>query len=103
MIVKLKEIYEVKGNSAHPGMTAYRKKFQSRDVFVNPTHVVCIREDYNYKGTLSESDCSSDIDMSAGYTRIYMNRGQSGIDLVVEGTPSQVERLLHSGRELLHG
>jgi len=103
MIVRLKEIYEVKGGNAHPGMTAYKKKFQSRDVFVNPTHVVCIREDYNYRGMLSESDCSTDVDVTANYTRVYMNRGQSGIDLVVEGTPSQVERVLYAGRELLHG
>ena len=103
MIVRFKEIYEVKGGSTHPGMTAYKKKFQTRDVFVNPSHVVCIREDHAYGGMLTEADCSAEIDAAASYTRVYMNRGQSGIDLVVEGTPSQVEKTLQMGKELLYG
>ena len=103
MVVKLKEIYEARsGNTSVGSNTPFRKRFDSRDVYVNPGHVVCLREEEAFKRVLVESDHDMTIDIGASFTRVFLDRGQSGIDLVVEGNPSEIEqRLGQSG--VLHG
>ena len=96
MIVKLTEIYETgKGHSA--------PAYSYREVFVNPEHIVCLREDEKYKRLLMENHLG-ELNKSQAFTRIYMNRGQSGIDVVVIGEPSYVqEKLGLAVKQLLRG
>jgi len=103
MVIKLKEIYEARSGSTSVGSnTPFRKRFNSRDVYVNPGHVVCLRAEETFKRVLTESDCANTIDTGTSFTRVFLDRGQSGIDLVVEGSPSEIEqRLGQSG--VLHG
>ena len=103
MVIKLKEIYEARsGNTSMGSNTPFRKRFSSRDVYVNPGHVVCLREEETFKRVLLESDCADTIDTGVSFTRVFLDRGQTGIDLVVEGTPGEIEKRLGQ-RGLLHG
>ena len=75
-----------------------------REVFVNPEHVVMIREerriqDLNERGMLSEG-----LDVSHRFSKLTINRGQSGTEIVVIGAPDTVEtKLQNSAKQLLRG
>ena len=78
-------------------------KYSFREIFVNPEHIVCLREDEKYKRLLQENQLG-ELNKSQTFTKVYMNRGQSGIDVVVVGDPSHVqEKLGLDTKQLLRG
>ena len=91
MIIKLVEIFENSGSSnrAH---TSY----SLREVFINPDHVVCLREDLSMKRKREADFLPEDMNPSQQYTKVSLNRGHSGIDLVVVGPPTAIEGKLRS-------
>jgi len=104
MVIKLREIYEARSrNSSRLSSTPHRKVFEVRDIYVNPGHVVCLREEDTFSRLLLEADVPDSVDSSATFTRVVLDRGQSGIDLVVEGTPLEIEKKMKAGGGLLHG
>ena len=88
MIVGLVEIIEP--------LTA--EAYQLREVFVNSSHIVCLREELN----INNKKLPAGMDLAQRYTRVYMNRGQVGIDFVVVGPPEMVEKKLNK-KQLLRG
>lgn len=100
MVVKLIEIF--RHNRLAEGKLATRQ-YALREIFINPEHVVYLREDETYKKILEEGFLE-DIDDRQAFTKIYLNRGQMGIDLVVVGSPSIVqEKLGLNKQQLLKG
>ena len=105
MIIKFTEVYEnsrstTRGIPANP----HQRYFDARTVFVNPQHVVCVREEPNMARLINENQHSKGINPQANFTRIFLNRGQTGIDVVVEGTPSAVQEQLQGAPSgVLHG
>ena len=100
MVVELVEAYRydkmAEGKLSQP-------KYALRQVFINPEHVVFLREDIFYKKVLKEG-YFKDMDLRQSFTKIYMNRGQMGIDLVVVGSSSIVqEKLGLNKQQLLKG
>lgn len=78
--------------------------FSLREVFVNPSHVVSLREDGFMKQHLKEGKLPTDLDGRQSFTKITLNKGATGQELVVIGLPSLVESKLKGGsKELLHG
>ncbi len=75
-----------------------------REIFVNPEHVVCLREDYHTLTLLKEGRLPDNLDNRQKFTRVQMNRGSTGLDIVVVGSPSVVEQKLNiSTKTLLKG
>ena len=75
-----------------------------REIFVNPEHVVCLREDQHTLQLLEEGKLPNDLDNRQKFTRVQMNRGTTGLDIVVVGCPSIVEQKLNiSTKTLLKG
>ena len=106
MLVVLTEVKETSRSSRLE--TAERTKvYTLREVSVNPTHVVCLREDDSMKRQLQEGLLPPDLDTRQRFTRVFMERGQSGIDLIVVGSPDQIRQKIYEnareGRELLKG
>ena len=100
MVVKLIEIF--RHNRLSEGKLATRQ-YALREIFINPEHVVYLREDETYKKILEEGILEDIVDRQA-FTKIYLNRGQMGIDLVVVGSPSIVqEKLGLNKQQLLKG
>ena len=92
MLVKLIEIYNKRTfASKDSGRT---EEFSLREVLVNPEHVVCIRENDSLKTRLSETELGKDIHPAEGFTKIYINRGQSGLDLDVVGSLNSIQSKL---------
>jgi hypothetical protein len=75
MLVKLIEVYSKNTYASNA----------DGEVFVNPEHVVCMRENDNLKTRLSETPLGQEIHSAEGFTKLYINRGQSGLDLDVVG------------------
>jgi hypothetical protein len=101
MTIKLTEIYEHK--NAQMGAVPYQKMFKTREVYVNPVHVVCLRADDLVLRTLQEN--ADPLARHKEFTRVFINRGHAGIDLTVVGHPSQIEEAFTSAtqKQLLKG
>ena len=100
MVVKLVEVF--RKNKLSEGKLSI-KKHALREIFINPEHVVCLREDENYK-TMLEEGFFEDMDNRQTFTKIYLKRGQMGIDLVVVGSPDTIqEKLGLKKKQLLKG
>ena len=105
MLVVLTEVKE-RSTSRH-GTAERTKAYSLREVSVNPSHVVCLREDDSMKRQLQEGLLPPDLDTRQRFTRVFMERGQSGIDLIVVGSPDQIRHKIYEnasqGKELLRG
>ena len=81
-----------------------RDDFSLREVFINPNHVISLREDGFMKRNLKEGKLPTDLDLRQDFTKITLNKGTSGQELIVVGTPTLVENKLNGGtKELLRG
>ncbi len=71
-----------------------------REVYVNPEYVVMLRPSVKeYSASLPEG-----LHSEQEYTTIYMNRGQSGVEITVVGAPEAIkEKLGRAKKGLLKG
>ena len=102
MIIKLTEVIKT---SKFTGEGTLREPYILRQVYINPQHVVCLREDEHYKQLLAEGRLIEGLDETQSFTKIYLNRGQAGIDLTVIGPPTSIQEKLglKSEKQLLRG
>lgn len=81
-----------------------QRRYNLREIFVNPKHVVAVRPDERMKSLLSEGYLPEDMDKRQGFSKVHMDRGQSGIDLTVVGEAGIVSQKLGlTQKELLKG
>ena len=104
MIIRLVEIKETTKATAGHGLG---NQYSLEEIFINPKHVVCLRADEGFSNKLQAGVLPEGLDTRQKFTRIYLNRGQSGIDVIVVGDPESVEAKLmekkQSGKTLLRG
>jgi len=96
MLVRLIEIYNKRTFATQTDGKV--EEYSLREVFVNPEHVVCLRENDSLKVRISDTMLGQEIHPSEGFTKVYINRGQSGLDLDVVGDLSAVRNKLHGGK-----
>ena len=96
MVIKLVEVCK----TTEFGMS---NKYALREIFINPEHVVCLRSDDVTRQRLQENKLPQELDERQEFTRIQLNRGHNGLDVVVVGNPSTVERKLQTARQVLRG
>ena len=91
-MTKLVEVYKTLG------------KFHLREVYVNPKHVVAMRQDDRMLANLNEGLLPSQLNESQAFTKLYVDRGNTGIDITVVGDLANVkDRLGLENRSLLRG
>ena len=96
MNIKLAEVYNMGIGS--------ESNFSLRSIYINPSHVICLREDLNIKRSLHEGKLPSGLDDRQEFTKITINKGNYGQDIVVVGTVEEIQKkLLIDRRELLRG
>lgn len=110
-MVNLVEIYENKlALEGKQRLGGEAKKFYSlRDISINPDHIISMREDVTLVSLLSESKSNfrgvvfpPELDARQKFTRICLQRGNFGWDLIVVGGLGQVrEKLDRSQRKTL--
>ena len=81
-----------------------QRRYNRREIFINPKHVVAIRPDNRMSKLLNEGYLPEDMDKRQGFTKVYLDRGQTGIDLTVVGEAGIVSgKLGITQKELLRG
>jgi len=106
LLVKFVEIYSVSSSftSLNEGSRSEKPTLSLRAAYVNPEHVVCIREDSAIEKKISASLLSRELDPRQEFTKIFINRGQSGFDMTVVGSLSAVqEKLNGQAKNVLRG
>jgi len=94
--IKFVEVY-------NSGSGTGRHQYSLRSVYVNPSHVVCLREDPDTSRLLEEGRLG-ELDQRQSFTRISINKGTYGQDIVVVGPVDEVyKKLDFDKRQLLKG
>ena len=99
MILKLREVYRERSlNKGRTGPT-----WSTREVFVNTKHIVMIRPNIDMSRRLQEG-LIPDLEKGTDFCTLSLDRGQSGTDVIVVGSLSELESTVFTaGRELLNG
>jgi hypothetical protein len=100
-MIKLIEVCE---SNRYTGSNA-AKQYSLREVFINPEHIVCIREDGQITRSLKEGNLPDGLDDRTRFSRLHLNRGQNGLDITVVGDPSLIREKvgIDNKRSLLKG
>ena len=96
MLVKLTEV-------THNSVLTTGTEYILREVFVNPEHVVMIREEARMQKLNEQGALPSDLSNAHRFTKLTINRGHTGTEIVVVGAPDIVERSLNQNKQLLRG
>lgn len=96
MLVRLTEVCQ----NTYTVPTA--EDYTLREVFINPEHVVMIREESRMVKLNEEGKLPQNLDGNHRFTRLTINRGHTGTDIVVVGAPDIIERNLNK-KKLLRG
>jgi len=98
MLIKLTEVCI---NSA----VTSAQSFTLREVFINPEHIIMIREDAYTKTLNEKTKAHRDLEEIEGFSKLTINRGHSGTEIVVVGTPELVKKKLNlsHSKQLLQG
>ena len=93
MLVKLTEICQ------RNTLTSSKQEYTLRDVFVNPEHVIMIREDAHLSRLNENNSLLPDMNSDHKFTKLTINRGQTGTEIVVVGEP----QLVQQNKQLIKG
>ena len=98
MILKLREVYRERGlTKGRPGPV-----WSTREVFINTEHIVMIRPNDIMASRLDEGLITG-VKKRAQFCTISINKGQSGADITVVGSLSELEESVSSAGRLLRG
>ena len=99
MNVQLVEIFD-----RNEGNTERGQAYSVRTIYINPTHVVCIRESYDMSTLLKEGRLPAELDTRQEFTTLSLNKGTYGQDVIVIGSVNEIHKKLHKNqRHLLQG
>ena len=96
MLVKLTEV-------CSNGAVTTNKLYSLREIFVNPEHVIMIREEKRMKELNENGKVAAGLDQNHQFSKLTINRGQAGTEIVVVGSPEVVETTLKKNKQLLRG
>tara|TARA_R110002124_G_scaffold133789_1_gene296328 strand:+ start:439 stop:714 length:276 start_codon:yes stop_codon:yes gene_type:complete len=78
--------------------------YMLREVYVNPKHIVAMRQDDRMTSVLKEGKLPDQLDQRQDFTKLYVDRGNTGIDITVVGDLNTIkEKLGLDNRSLLKG
>jgi len=96
MLVKLTEV-------CTNGAVTTQKLYSLREVFINPEHVVMIREEKRIKELNERDKVATGLNEEHQFSKLVINRGQAGTEIIVVGSPEVIENTLNSSKQLLRG
>tara|TARA_R110000824_G_scaffold299654_1_gene487705 strand:- start:266 stop:577 length:312 start_codon:yes stop_codon:yes gene_type:complete len=103
MVVELVEIYQDKV-AAFNSKDGATQEYSLREVFINPEHVVMLRPNNSFVNKEKTISLPEGLHLEQQYTTIYMNRGHSGIEIIVVGSPNLIEEKFRTAsKRLLKG
>lgn len=96
MLVKLTEV-------CGTGAVTSGRKYSLREVFVNPEHVVMVREEHQMKNLNEQGMLTEGLSRDHRFSKITIDKGTTGTDIVVIGDPNTVETALNKRSYILKG
>ena len=97
MLIKLTEV-------CPNGAVTTQEQYTLREILVNPEHVIMIREESRIRNLHEQGLLHSGLDPNHRFSKLTINRGHNGTDIVVVGAPELVEEQLQtSSKQLLQG
>ena len=96
MLVKLTEVCQNKALTT-------KSDYTLREVFVNPEHVVMIREEARMQSLNEQGLLPEGLKSEHQFTKLTINRGHTGTEIIVVGSPTMVENSLNTKQQLLRG
>jgi hypothetical protein len=97
MLVKLTEV-------CANGAVTTNQQYTLREVLVNPEHVIMIREEAGMRQLHEQGLLHSALDPNHGFSKVTINKGHTGTDIVVVGAPEIIEQQLERPtKQLLRG
>jgi len=76
-------------------------RYNLREIFVNPKHVVYLREDMMTKQHLSEGKFPEELDIRQKFTKLTVDNGTSGTEFIVVGSPATIESKLKNNQKMV--
>lgn len=80
-----------------------QQDYTLREVFVNPEHVVMIREETRMQKLNEQGALPDDLRDDHRFTKLTINRGHTGTEIVVVGAPNIIETTLSHNKQLIKG
>ena len=96
MLVKLTEV-------CGTGAVTTGRRYSLREVFVNPEHVVMVREEHQIKNLNEQGMLTEGLDKQHRFSKITIDKGTTGTEIVVIGDPVAVETALNKRSYVLKG
>ena len=96
MLVKLTEV-------CGTGAVTTGRRYSLREVFVNPEHVVMVREEHQMKNLNEQGMLTEGLDKQHRFSKITIDKGTTGTEIVVIGDPMTVETALNTRSYVLKG
>ena len=96
MLVKLTEV-------CGTGAVTNNAKYSLREVFINPEHVVMVREEHRLKQLNEQDLLCQGLNNDHRFSKIVIDKGNTGTEIVVIGAPEFIEQTLHKNKQILRG
>jgi len=95
--IQFVEFYNKSGNGTI-------RDYALRTIYINPDHVVCLREDDATGRLLKEGRLPPQLDQRQEFTKITLNRGTQGQEITVVGPVENIhKKLFETNKTLLRG
>ena len=96
MLIKLTEV-------CANGAVTTAQQYTLREVLINPEHVIMIREEARMRQLNEQNLLAPGLNSDHGFSKLTINKGHTGTDIVVVGAPEIVEQQLQRTPKLLRG
>jgi hypothetical protein len=96
MLVRLTEI-------CGTGAVTTGRKYSLREVFVNPEHVVMVREEHQLRELNEHGMLTEGLNKGHRFSKITIDKGTTGTEITVVGDPDSVESALNNRSYVLKG
>jgi len=96
MLVRLTEV-------CNTGAVTNNAQYSLREVYVNPEHVVMVREEQRLKQINEQNSVIEGLDSSHRFSKLVIDRGNTGTEIVVVGAPDVIETILKRQKQVLKG
>jgi len=71
--------------------THLEANYTLREIYINPDHVVCIREEYDFRRKLMEGKLPEGLDKRQEFSRVTLSSNSLNGSMVVVGSPNLIE------------
>ena len=103
MLVKLVEIHMENTHTRLGEGSTFPKDYVLKEIYINPKHIVMMRENRGMKSKISKYGISKDLHPEQEFTTLRINSGHSGVDVTVIGSLSSLQEKLNLNKQLLKG